>query len=368
MASKKLQICGIRGIPAKHGGFETFAERLALYLAQREWEVIVYCQVEATQPAREYMWNDIYLVDVPVRGSGPLSTILFDLKCVFRSLKRRSTVLTLGYNTAVFSLLYRLSGLQNIINMDGLEWQREKWKLPARIWLYLNERAGCWVGNHLIADHPSIEDHLSTRVSRNKITMIPYGADFVDNAPVSVIQDFGLESNGFSLVIARPEPENLILEIVKAFSSRKRGSKLVVLGEFDIRNNKYHRQVLDAASEEVVFLGAIYDKTIVTALRYHTRLYIHGHTVGGTNPSLVEAMGAGSPVLAHDNRFNRWVAGDSQRYFSNEESCDRELTALLSDREQLDMMAESARQRYRQNFTWEQVLQQYEQLLLKAAD
>lgn len=365
MANKALQICGIRGIPAEHGGFETFAERLALYLAQREWDVTVYCQVDASQPAREYMWNDIHLIDVPVRGSGPLSTILFDFKCVLRSIKRRTTVLTLGYNTAVFSLLYRFMGMQNLINMDGLEWKRDKWKFPERVWLYLNERAGCWIGNHLIADHPSIKDHLSTRVSRNKITMIPYGADSVENAPVSAIQCLGLEPKEYSLVVARPEPENSILEIVRAFSLRERGSKLVVLGSFDTIKNDFHRQVFDAASEEVIFPGAIYDKTIVSALRYHARLYIHGHRVGGTNPSLVESLGAGTPVLAHDNRFNRWVAGDGAAYFKDEKECVAKMDTLLGDMAHLNQMSSASKSRFENTFTWDRVLKQYEELILQ---
>jgi len=207
-------------------------------------------------------------------------------------------VLTLGYNTAVFCLAYRLKGIANLINMDGIEWRRQKWSTLERVWLYFNERAGCWLGNHLIADHPEIKAHLATRVANSKITMIPYGADRIDNADSGVLAQYGLQPGGYAMVIARPEPENSILEIVAAFSRKPRGMRLVVLGRYDLEM-PYHKQVMDAASAEVMFPGAIYDKATVSALRFHSALYAHGHQVGGTNPSLVEAMGAGSAVLAH---------------------------------------------------------------------
>ena len=172
---------------------------------------------------------------------------------------------------------------------------------PYANWLYLNERAGCWLGNHLIADHPEIKAHLTTRVADAKITMIPYGADRIDNPDSGVLAQYGLQPGGYAMVIARPEPENSILETVAAFSRKPRGMKLVVLGQYDPQKMLYHKQVRDAASDEVLFPGAIYEKATVSALRFHSAIYAHGHQVGGTNPSLVEAMGAGSAVLAHGN-------------------------------------------------------------------
>ena len=177
-----------------------------------------------------------------------------------------------------------------------------------------------WVagfGNHLVADHPRIADHLATRVRRDKITMIPYGGLEVSVADEAILDEFGLLKNDYAIVIARPEPENSILEIVSGFSKKRRGNKLVVLGNYD-NDNAYHRAVLSSASDEVEFLGAIYDVEKVSALRFFCRAYVHGHQVGGTNPSLVESIGAGNAIIAHDNPFNRWVAGDGAVYFSGE--------------------------------------------------
>ena len=215
--------------------------------------------------------------------------------------------------------------------MDGIEWKRDKWTFLERTWLYINERAGCWLGNHLIADHPEIKKHLTTRVSKNKITMIPYGSDEINTPDLTHLKPYDLEPNRYAIVIARPEPENSILEIVTAFSSKKRNKKLVVLGNYDKADPEYSKKVNDAASDEVIFPGAIYDKSVIQALRFYALLYVHGHTVGGTNPSLVEALGAGNAVLAHDNKFNRWVAGEGNKYFKDIKQCKKVFDELCSD-------------------------------------
>lgn len=360
---KKLSVLGIRGVPACHGGFETFAEKLSLYLVARGWQVTVYCQEQGTGPAYESDWRGVRRVHVPVRSDGALGTMVFDLKVALRACREDGLFLTLGYNTAVFNVLQRLKGQTNVINMDGVEWRRDKWGWVARTWFWLNERIGCWVGNHLIADHPKISEHLATRVSAGKISMIPYGGDEVLAADAAVLQPFGLEPGAFSVIIARPEPENSFLEMVRAFSARQRKHRLVVLGNFQPGTNAYHRAVMESASDEVTFPGAIYDPAIVQALRFHARFYLHGHRVGGTNPSLVEALGAGCAVIAHDNPFNRWVAGAGAAYFADEAGCADVLERLLTDDRALSAMQAASRQRFEERFTWPQVLAEYEQLL-----
>lgn len=363
---KQICIMGIRGIPAGHGGFETFAEALALYLVERGWQVTVYCHEEGDGAIRLDEWRGIRRVTIPVRWKGALGTVVFDWRSILHLLgTNQKHVLTLGYNTALFCAPYRLLGVRNLINMDGIEWSRQKWSLPEKVWLWLNERLGCLLGNQLIADHPEIANHLATRVARDKITMIPYGAHEVAAANPEALAQLGLAPYGFVTVIARPEPENSILEIVRAFSRRPRNMKLVVLGRYEPKANPFHAAVMKAASAEVVFPGALYDKAVVEALRLYSWLYIHGHTVGGTNPSLVEALGAASAVLAHDNRFNRWVAGPQAHYFANEEECAEALDQLLVDDKAITAMRNASRQRYVEAFTWDAVLAQYEQLLLK---
>lgn len=360
----KLQILGCRGIPARHGGFETFTEHFAVYLQQRGWQVTVYCQEEGDGQIYEDEWRGIHRVHIPVTLEGAKGTVVFDWKSTLHAAARKIPVLTLGYNTAIFCTLYRLRKVKNIINMDGVEWRRGKWSPPERIWLYVNEKLGGWLGNHLVADHPEIKNHLAGFVSTDKITVIPYSADILETADEKQLSPLELEKNRYALIVARPEQENLILEIVRAYSLKKRGMPLVILGNYTPESNSYHREVLEAAGDEIRCVGAIYDQSVVQALRFFARFYIHGHTVGGTNPSLVEALGAGSPVLAHDNKFNRWVAGNGARYFTTEEACAEQLDILLQDDDLIASMRRHSVQQIKEKFTWDRVHRAYEQLIL----
>ena len=364
MSKPRLVILGIRGVPAAHGGFETFGEALALYLVQRGWDVTVYCQASGDGLVHEDEWHGLRRVFVPVSGTGALSTVAFDWKSVGLAARQHGALaLTLGYNTAIFCARLRLAKVPNIINMDGLEWQRVKWGPLPKLWLWVNERAGCWLGNHLVADHPEIQRHLATRIDASKITVIPYGAEqltLVDESPLLAL---GLQPGCYLTVIARPEPENSVLEIVQAFSARPRGQMLVVLGKFASSGNAYHERVRQAASAEVKFVGAIYDPRVVQALRKHCTAYVHGHRVGGTNPSLVEALGAGNAVFAHNNRFNRWVAGEGAAYFDGLEPLQQLFDELLQSPARLAAMRQASVERFAQGLTWPHVLAQYETLL-----
>lgn len=363
MTKKTLRILGTRGVPAAHGGFETFAHYLALHLVARGWRVIVYCQDDGHGSVFEDQWEGVERVHIPVADAGPRGTIVFDWRATVHAAARDGLCLTLGYNTAVFCALLRLKGVRNVINMDGIEWRRQKWGRAAKLWFWMNDWAGCWLGDHLVADNPGIRDHLLTRTHAGKITTIPYGAERlqgIDDAPLAA---YGLEPGRFWTVIARPEPENSILEIVRAYSRTRRGMTLAVLGKYDVANNAYHRAVKEAASAEVVFLGALYDPLIVKALRFHSAGYLHGHQVGGTNPSLVEAMGAGNAVIAHDNPFNRWVVGDGARFFSGEAELAEVLDRMFADLSALEQMRRAIIDRYTAEFTWDSVLARYESML-----
>lgn len=362
MQIKSLKILGTRGVPAAHGGFETFAEHLAPYLVKAGWRVTVYCQEDGHGPVFEDDWQGVRRVRIPVSTPGAAGTIVFDWKSTLHAVGEPGLVLTLGYNTAVFCLLYRLKGLKNVINMDGIEWRRRKWGRIAKAWFWLNDWAGCLLGDHLVADHPEIANHLATRVERKKTTMIPYGSDGVDFADGSLVVDYGLEPGGYAIVIARAEPENSILEVVRAWSRKPRGCKLAILGTYE-PEHAFQCAVQEAASSEVLFLGAIYDKPLVQALRFHARFYVHGHQVGGTNPSLVEAMGAGNAVLAHDNVYNRWVAGDGGLYFKNEDECESAILRMLGDEMLVKQMRSASRARHADKFSWEHILGEYEILL-----
>ena len=359
-----ILLLGTRGIPAAHGGFETFVEHLAPYLAERNWTVYVYCQEIGDRATWEDTYRGVTLIHVSVPGKGTASTILFDWISMRDALRRQGLLFSFGYPTGLFAIMPWIKRRHHIINMDGIEWKRSQHGTVGRIALYINERFAAKFGSHLIADHPVIADHLASRASASKITMIAYGAEPITDADTALIQPYGLETNRYAIIIARPEPDNSILELVTAFSSKHRGYKLVVLGDFSTENN-YQKAVKAAASKEIVFLGAIYKKSILHALRKSARFYAHGHRVGGTNPSLVEALGAGSAVLAHDNEFNRWVADDSALYFSNQEEISDAIERLFRDETLVEKLRKSAKKRFEASFTWSKILEEYESLLEK---
>ena len=362
-AGKAIAIMGIRGVPAAHGGFETFAARLAPWLVERGWKVTVYCEEPVPTAPRESEWRGVRRVHIGFGPDSAINSVRFDWACIRHSLAehpRPPLVLTLGYNTALFGLRLRAAGITHAINMDGIEWARSKWGPLAKAWLYLNDWAGCLGASHLLADHPEIARHLETRVPSSQISMIPYGTDLIAEADPAPLAALGLEPGGFMTVIARPEPENSVLEIVRAFSARPRGCKLAVLGRLNAQANAYHADVVRAASAEVVFPGAIYDADVLAALRRHGLAYLHGHRVGGTNPSLLEAMGAGNAVIAHDNRFNRWVVRDGALYFSDTASCIEAIDRVLAEPELRMRLGRACLDAASARFGWPLVLSQYE--------
>ncbi len=362
-AQKSLVIMGIRGVPAAHGGFETFAARLAPWLVRNGWKVTVYCEEPFKCAPYESDWHGVRRVHIGFGPDSAINSVKFDWACIRHALRepeRPPLVLTLGYNTALFGLRLRSAGISHVINMDGIEWARSKWGPLARTWLYLNDWGGCLGATHLIADHPEISRHLQTRVKPARISMIPYGTDLVEQADPSPLAALGVAPGGFMTLIARPEPENSVLEIVRAFSSKPRGCKLVVLGRLAPGVNEFHADVLRAASDEVLFPGAIYDAGVLAALRRHGLAYLHGHRVGGTNPSLLEAMGAGNAVIAHDNRFNRWVAREGALYFSDTATCTEAIDQMLADPALRERLGAANRDAAKTRFPWSLVLSQYE--------
>lgn len=361
---KRLVILGTRGVPAQHGGFETLAQELSLYLVQNGWRVTVYCHEtwDRTSPY-ETMWGRVRRVHIPVKQQGWLGTLMFGYKSALHARNQSCMTLTLGYHNAVFSLLQRLRKKTNVFHMGGLVYQGANEGALVKFWLKANERFALWFGNHLIVDHPNMLEHFAKRTKKTKMSLLLNGADTVTKADAQIVRDLGLEPGKYSTVISLPNPSHSLLEIVQGFSQTQRAHTLVVLGAID-EHHPYHQSVLAAASQEVLFLGPIYDKTTVQALRHHSYLYAHGHQQGGTNPSLVEALGAANPVIAHDNPFNRWVTGDKAAvFFSDAQSCAQRFDELLARPDLPLAMRKAAQSRHRDMFRWETILPEYEKQL-----
>lgn len=362
---RTVRILGTHGVPAAYGGFETAAENVGLHLLRSGWRVIIYCQVDGHGPITRNNWQGIERVNIPVALPGWRGTSLFDLRASLHAAQHRDPCLLFGYNTAIFNVIQRFRRTPLVINMDGMEWTRKRWGPARQAILYTNERIASKIGHEIIADHPRIEDYLKSHANPCKVTMIPYGADAVVSAPTAPVHALNLEPSNYFTLICRPIPENSILEIVQGFSACPRGAKLVILGNYEPDLDPYHRAVVDAASPEVVFPGAIYDPEVTRALRFHSLGYLHGHTVGGTNPSLVEAMAAGNPVIAHDNAYNRWVAGDGALYFKTDEDVHRLVDQLLGSTRLQRELGRNSRNRHAAHFTWELIARDYERLLEK---
>jgi glycosyltransferase involved in cell wall biosynthesis len=364
-----VRILGTHGVPAAYGGFETAAENVGLYLRDRGWRVIVYCQVDGDAPTESDTWNGIERVTISESRPGWRGTSSFDLKSVRHAMKHHragDVWLTFGYNTGIYDVIPRLRRIPNVINMDGMEWTRRRWGLIKQGILLANERVAGWVGDVIIADHPVIATYLRKHFGSRRVRTITYGAHEVTTAPRDAVEAMSLTPGEYAILVCRPIPENSILEIVTAWSARERGMPLVVVAPLT-PDDPYHSQVIAAASDEVMFPGAIFEAERLQALRFHAALYLHGHTVGGTNPSLVEAMAAGNAVVAHDNRYNTWVAGDGGAYFTATADLARLLTDLLPDAPRLARMGAASRERFRAEFTWSKIGDEYEQALHVAA-
>ncbi len=358
---EELYITGTRGIPASHGGFETFVESFAVEYAQSSARVTVYCHdTQATYiRGRSKSYKGVKLVQFGCPPS-PFGTILFDLLTILDILSSRSKntiVLTLGYNTAMFNLLLNLFSVPYIVNMDGLEWKRKKWGKIARAWLKLNERMAWALANAVVCDHPKISEDITKRLGeRPQRHTIPYGS-------IPIYKEYSRNSpSRYFLLVARIEPENSVLEIVQSFSTTTLDAELHIVGTID-ESNAYHAKIKATANSKVKFLGPIYDKEQLAEIRRNAMVYIHGHTVGGTNPSLVEALASGNAIIANDNVFNRWVASESAIYFANSVELGHAMVRLCDEARTRKALEQQAIRRFNEGFTWPEVHNAYEEII-----
>ncbi|GFO59664.1 hypothetical protein GMST_19890 [Geomonas silvestris] len=355
----RLAILGTRGIPAGYGGFETFAEQLSVRLVQRGVEVTVYCEAGSGEGAASY--RGVSLVYVPVWRLGPLTTILFDILCLWHARKSFDVVYMLGYGTSIFCFLPRIWGSEVWINMDGIEWARSKWNRLAKVWFKAMEAAAMWTPNRLIADAEGIEMHLRSRHRRlPPISVISYGAPVVVEEPdPALIAQWHLVPREYLLVVCRLEPENSVREVVEGYLASGSALPLVVVGSTSPATG-YVRELLQAGEGRVRFIGAVYHQERLQALRHHALAYFHGHTVGGTNPSLLEALGCGSLIIAHDNIFNREVAGELGSYFRGAGDVVGQIRSLEGYPPQTaHLLRAQARQRIAAAYSWDAITDSY---------
>lgn len=361
----KIAILGTRGIPARYGGFETFADKISTRLVEQGFEVTVYCEADGEiQPSK---YHGVDLEYVPRPRFGPLSTIAYDLACLWGARKGFDVVYMLGYGASIFCFLPRLWRTEVWINMDGLEWKRRKWSFMARTYLHLMEGIATWMPNRIIADARAIRVDLRRRYAAHApCDVIPYGCEVLMEAPdVDALAQRGLKPREYYLVVCRFEPENHVEEIIDGFLAADSAACLVLIGD-DKASTPYVSRLLGHKDKRVRFVGSVYDRLHLISLRYHCRAFFHGYSVGGTPLSLLEAMGCSSLIVAHDNRFNREVLGDSALFFSSPEDLSRIITEIDSGAFQEETLKEKSKARALEYYNWPRITSAYKDRLLSA--
>jgi glycosyltransferase involved in cell wall biosynthesis len=364
----KIAITGTRGIPNRYGGFEQFAEQLSVRLAQRGHDVLVYNP--SFHPVRKDEYNKVKIIRrfSPEKYIGPAANYLYDFLCLRDAIKRKADIiLECGYATAApsFSLLnFRKTEL--LINPDGMEWQRPKWSPIIRLIIRISEKAVAKTGFKLVCDNPELVNYYKEKYNVDSIH-IPYGADIFKNPDEEMLKALNVRPYEYFLVIARLEPENNIRVILKGFLNSRSDRnllsdrKLLIVGD---PINRFGRKLMKefAASSNILFTKDVFNQNILDNLRYYSKAYFHGHSAGGTNPSLLEAMAAGSLIIVHDNKFNRNILKDNALYFKNETDI---TTILLSEKDWMNRkksLVEENLKIIRQMYQWEEVTNQYEDL------
>jgi len=364
----KIGIIGTRGIPNSYGGFEEFAENLSIGLINRGHEVHVYSP--HNHDYKKETWNGVNIIHKydPEQLIGTAGQFIYDLNCIRDSRSRNfDLILQLGYtsNSIWYFLLPRNSKIYT--NMDGLEWKRSKYSTPVRLFLKLAERLAVKSSDHLIADSMGIKEYLKKKYGAESF-YIPYGASVDTEFQESDLSKFGLTKFRYFLVICRLEPENNVEAIIDGFLQSESKDDLVIIGGTNTPlGRKLEKKI---SSENVKFLGAIYNKAILNSLRHYCKLYFHGHSVGGTNPSLLEAMACESLICANDNPFNKFIIGPDGLFFSKAE----DISAIIHNLEYPDQYKMSAEfkqnnlEKVRITYNWEKIIEEYEQYFLKTKD
>ncbi len=358
----KIAVLGTRGIPAHYGGFETFAEKLAIGLCARGFDVTVFC--ESGESSSPDVFQGVKLRYVSAPPLGPLQTILYDVQCLWAARKGFDVVYMLGYGVAPFCIIPRLWDTEVWINPDGLEWARAKWRFVARNYFRLMEWASIHAANRIIADADAIAMSLASRHGKlASCTVIPYGCEIAE-APVRVesLSEWNLAPGSYYLVVCRLEPENHVLEILQAFQGSRSSRQLIVVGDHRMKT-AYVARLRKVRDPRIRMIGTVYDQAKLTCLRYHSFAYIHGHSVGGTNPSLLEAMGCGNLIFAHANPFNRETLGLCGFYFSNREELIQAIDGAEQEETGLTQLKEESRLRARSNYNWPDIISSYVSLL-----
>ncbi len=352
----KIAILGTRGIPNNYGGFEQFAEYLADGLVQRGIDVSVYNS--HNHPYQEKTWRGVDIIHCydPEDKYGTAGQFIYDLNCILDSRKREfDIILQLGYTSStVWGWLLPSKAIVTT-NMDGLEWMRSKYSKPVQKFLRFAEYLGTKFSDHWIADSLGIQQYLTKKYQLSS-TYIPYGAFVFDKPDASVLPTYQVEAYQYDMLIARLEPENNIETILDGVVQSGNKRPFLVVGKHETSFGAYLKNKFkDTAT--IRFVGGIYDINILNNLRHYSNVYFHGHSVGGTNPSLLEAMASQALICANNNAFNATILGDDAFYFSSV----AEVVAVLNtvSKQQNQEKIETNVHKISTIYAWDIIIDQY---------
>lgn len=362
-----IAMIGTRGVPAAYGGFETAVEEVGRRLVEKGHKVTVYTRGDHSAE-REYLGMKlVHLPAVPVKQLETLShTGLSAAHALGR--KRYDAAFVFNAANSPFVPLLRARRIPVALHMDGLEWKRSKWGGRGRAYYRWAEEFGVRWADALIADAPGIAHYYDAEFGV-PTELIRYGAPLLDSAPEDGIRALGLQPGGYHLVVARFEPENHVREIVEGYHASRATMPLVVVGSAPY-SAEYTRRIEQVAAGDprIHLLGGVYDQDLLDALYFHAHTYVHGHSVGGTNPSLLRAMGAGTAVVAYDVGFNHETLDDHGWFFADAAEVQRHFTDLERDSSRVAELGQRVRERAAAQFTWANVAALYEHLALRLAN
>lgn len=311
-----IAIIGTRGIPNHYGGFEQFAEFVSVALVEKGHTVSVYNSHKHPYQDKTYQGVKIIHCKDPEDKIGTAGQFLYDLNCIRDARKRNfDIILQLGYTSS--SIWHWLMPKKAIVttNMDGLEWKRTKFSRPIQKFIKYAEKLAVRHSDHLIADSIGIQSYLDKEYKKQS-TYIPYGAEILKEIESSILKTYDLEAYQYNLLVARLEPENSIELILEGHKKSESKFPMIVIGK---TATPLGQKLINLYSKDdsVIFLGGVYDQHVLNNLRYFSNVYFHGHTVGGTNPSLLEAMGCSALICAHGNEFNSAILDEDAFYFDS---------------------------------------------------
>lgn len=357
----KVAVIGTAGIPANYGGFETLVQNLAEFhlSSHQDVELLVYCSTKnhIERPARYLKTELRYL---PISANGVWS-IPYDIWSLMKAwLNRSDTLLVLGVSGAIaLPIVKQLSKARIITNIDGIEWQREKWRGLARWFLRISEKFAVKYSDVVIADNDAIAEYVRDTYGASP-TVIAYGGDHALQTCAPSEIEIALPEN-YAFSVCRIEPENNIHIILEAFSEKPH-FPLVIVGNW--KNSPYGRDLKSRFGniQHLFLLDPIYDAGILKYLRSQAKAFVHGHSAGGTNPSLVEAMHFGKAILIYDCSFNRYTTENNGGFFKDTPSLQRLIDAFeTTNTEKTGLkMKEIAERRY----TWAKIAKSYFRLFI----